>query len=125
MWQRLFGKRTNTVHFIEGRGEYDFDVVGESFYQDALDEICGGKTDEGHDLECTAILQPEPENPYDPNAVAVYIDGLKVGHLDRANARAMTTKNPGMTFAARAMIVGGWLRRNGSEGHYGVRLDID
>ena len=27
-----------------------------------------------------AVLVPDPTNPYDPNAVAVYIDGLHVGY---------------------------------------------
>jgi hypothetical protein len=35
-------------------------VVGESYYQDALDAICGGKCDEGYQLMCQAELRPEP-----------------------------------------------------------------
>lgn len=34
----------------------------------------------------TVTLVREPENPYDPNAVAVHISGVKVGHLARADA---------------------------------------
>ena len=34
-----------------------------------------------------AVLVAEEDNPYDANAVAVWVQGLKVGHLSRANAR--------------------------------------
>ena len=54
-------------------------VVGESYYQDALDAICGGKCDEGHHLMCEAELRPEPNNEYDRRAVGVYVEGRKVG----------------------------------------------
>ncbi|ETW22188.1 hypothetical protein MGAST_21490 [Mycobacterium gastri 'Wayne'] len=33
-----------------------------------------------------AVLVPEPTNPYDPNAVAVYIDGLHVGYVPAVEA---------------------------------------
>jgi hypothetical protein len=62
------------------------DVVGESHYQEALELITGGKTEEAHDLEKWASLIREPDNPYDRNAVAVYIDGRKVGYLSRDDA---------------------------------------
>jgi hypothetical protein len=55
-------------------------VVGESYYQDALDVICGGKCEEGHQLMCQAELRPEPDNEYDKHAVGVYVDGQKVGY---------------------------------------------
>src|ERR1700694_5567755 len=64
-------------------------VVGESYYQDALLRICGGKTADSQHLAVTATLQPEPLNPYDPNAVAVYIHGLQVGHLARTDAEGL------------------------------------
>ena len=37
--------------------------------------------------EIRAVLVPEDDNPYDPNAVAVWIDGLQVGHLSRESAQ--------------------------------------
>jgi hypothetical protein len=62
-------------------------VVGESDYQDALDVICGGKCAEGHQLMCQGGIRPEPHNEYDKRAVGVYVDGRKVGHLSREDAR--------------------------------------
>lgn len=33
-----------------------------------------------------AVLVPDADNPYDPNAVEVRIDGILVGYLSRADA---------------------------------------
>jgi hypothetical protein len=67
-------------------------VVGESYYQEALDAICGGKCEEGDQLMCQAELRPEPDNEYDKRAVGIYVDGRKVGHLSRADAKARQAK---------------------------------
>jgi hypothetical protein len=65
-------------------------VVGESFYLDALRRIVGpnaGRAETRIRLSVQATLVPEPENPYDRNAVAVHVSGHKVAHLSRAEAR--------------------------------------
>src|SRR6266511_90440 len=91
-------------------------AVGESDYQDALARICGGKTEAGHHRPVTAMLSPEPDNPYDSNAVAVLVEGLKVGHLAREDASALHTQlvriaqEHGCSVACRGEIVGGWHR---------------
>jgi HIRAN domain len=105
-------------------------VVGESYYQDALDAICGGKCEEGHQLMCRAELRPEPDNDYDKRAVGVYVDGRKVGHLSRADAKMRQSKllalhSQGKRPMCGALISGGWFRGRGDEGHYGIRLDLD
>ncbi|WP_164887553.1 HIRAN domain-containing protein [Paenirhodobacter populi] len=117
------------IRKLEGDGSYDFDIVGESYYQDALAAIAGPKTEGGVEHVCTARLVPEPSNPHDPNAVAVHIGGRKVGHLSRLAAAHWVgmlsrTGSAGVTLEADAMIIGGWKRPNGDEGHYGVKLDI-
>jgi hypothetical protein len=61
------------------------DVVGESFYQDTLRAL---EAIEG-DRPFTVRLVPEPDNPQDPNAVAVVTDANAiVGHLSRAVAKS-------------------------------------
>jgi HIRAN domain len=105
-------------------------VVGESYYQDALDVICGGKCEEGHQLMCQAELRPEPDNEYDKHAVGVYVDGQKVGHLSREDAtrrqaELVALRSQGKRPMCGALITGGWFRGMGDEGHYGVRLDLD
>lgn len=75
-----------------------------------------------------AILQPEFDNPYDKNAVAVYVDGEMVGYMAKESAAdyALVAKllhNSGKVGAARAFIRGGWLR-GGDEGFYGTELEL-
>ena len=103
------------------------EIRGESQYQDALSEICGGKTQDGHLFDCEASLRPEPENPHDPNAVAVFIHDQKVGYLPRQTAKRYGKAFGGASVKCPAKIVGGWRRREGrswDEGHFGVELDL-
>lgn len=37
-------------------------------------------------LSGSASAQREPQNPHDPNAIAIVLQGRKLGHVDRANA---------------------------------------
>ena len=119
---------------LAGPGDFEHEVVGESFYQDALDAICGGKCEDGHEKQCTAILRPEPTNKYDKNAVAVVIEGRKVAHLSRDDAMEFHDDMRRLGLAGQeamcnARINGGWSRaRKGGrteEGHYGVELDLE
>ncbi|SKA26275.1 HIRAN domain-containing protein [Consotaella salsifontis] len=127
----LFGSKPQRVQYaIEGSGDYELDVVGESHYQAELNRICGGKTDDGHEMEVEALLVEEPTNPYDSNAVAVVIDGLVVAYLPRDDAAAYRQllsrqKLSGEHLKVDALIVGGWNRGRRGQGHYGVKLDVD
>ena len=69
-------------------GSHDLEVVGESHYQDALWRVAGGRTTERVRVETQAMLVREPDNPYDANAIAVWIEGSTVGYLCRDDARA-------------------------------------
>jgi hypothetical protein len=118
---------------VEGEGTFEFDIVGESHYQDALEAIAGPKCPDGVEYECEATLSPEPSNPHDPNAVRVEIEECKVGYLPREAAkmwRDMMTRVglPGQSMVLDALIIGGWRRelRDGTitEGSFGVKLDI-
>lgn len=68
-----------TVSLFEG--DEQLSVVGESNYQEALWKVV---KDIGY--EVPAILQPEPNNPYDSNAIAVLAAGMVVGYLSREDA---------------------------------------
>jgi len=72
---------------LEARRWCDFEISGESHYQDALLVLAGARrTRAGAQIHCEATLVPDPANPYDPNAVAVMIGGLQVGWLRRQDA---------------------------------------
>lgn len=67
------------------------EVAGESFYRAALERVVASG---GQSRPLSATLLPEPDNPYDRNAVRVEIEGEMVGHLPREfaalAARAIT-----------------------------------
>ena len=114
---------------LDGEGAFDFDIVGESHYQGALENIAGPRTDESVEHECIAHLICEDRNPYDSNAVAVHIDGKKVGYLSCAHAkfwRSTMSKvgRSGQPASVDALIVGGWDRGERGKGSYGVKLDL-
>ena len=62
------------------------DVVGESYYQQALTAICHGQERSGNVPIDKAVLIPEPDNPHDRNAVRVTVSGRTVGYLSREDA---------------------------------------
>jgi hypothetical protein len=63
------------------------DVVGESFYQQALLEVTGCEGSGSFGYECSAEMVLDPENPHDKFAVRVEVEGKLVGHLKRGTAR--------------------------------------
>ena len=115
---------------LEAPPDAELMVVGESHYQPALMKVAGGKTDDGAaNPDQKAALIPEPNNPYDKNAVAIGIDGLLVGYLARADAIAYApvvrfAASHGRVITARARITGGWDRGHGDTGSFGVVLNL-
>lgn len=111
-------------------GSATLEVVGESHYQQALWQIVGGLRKEHVRHDVVAVLVPEPENPYDENAVSAWVDGLHVGYLSREDAAAY---QPGLValqsahrrpIALRGVVVGGGPRHDGL-GRLGVFLSHD
>lgn len=105
------------------------EVVGEAYYQVALERVAGGRSPDSADLEVTATLLPEPDNPYDPNAIAVRIDGATVGYMSREDAIdygpvVQRLAAMGCVGACQARIKGGWDRGNGDRGHFGLVLAL-
>jgi hypothetical protein len=110
-------------------GHFDFEVVGESNYQDAITSIVGDHGDQPPADIFNAVIIPENDNKYDALAIRIDIDSKTVGYMSREDARsfrrrlgAKKMKNQVTTCAA--MIVGGFITRNGDRASYGVRLDL-
>ncbi len=116
------GKRSKTT---AGEKAFRLEVVGESNYQNALENICNGKSEEGADEVVPAQLIPEDTNPYDKNAVRVEIKGSIVGYLSRPDAVAYRSLCAAKTSECNARIRGGWVRGGGDCGDFGVRLDFE
>lgn len=115
--------------FYAGGGKFRVHVSGESHYQEALDEICGGRCYDGVQREVRAALVLEDDNVADHSAVRIEIEGRTVGHLSRDDApgyRDQLAKigRPGLRLTCRALITGGWDRGDGDAGMFGVRLDL-
>lgn len=106
-------------------GDCGLHAVGESHYQSHL-RATMKSLGRGKDKPLTAYIVTEPDNPHDKNACAVYINGGKVGHLNRDDARhyvAQMRKNniPNVSrFEANAKIIGG---TDGKQ-NIGVMLDL-
>jgi hypothetical protein len=64
-------------------------IVGESYRQTALRALAGDGRARGEEVTFIALLSPEPENAYDPNAIRVDVqDGAQIGYLSREDAVA-------------------------------------
>jgi tetratricopeptide (TPR) repeat protein len=111
-------------------GSHDLEVVGESHYQDELWHIVGGRTTDRVRTDVKAVLVAESDNPYDANAISVWIRGMRVGYLSREDAAEY---RPGLltlqakerrSIALAGVIVGGGIRADGP-GRLGVWLSCD
>lgn len=112
--------------------EFEFEVVGESYYQPALAKLAvdHARISAGADeiKPLTAHLIPDDYNEYDDKAVRVEINGLHVGYLSREDARSFrrrlgAKKLTGQITTCGALITGGHVK-DGKKMSYGVVLDI-
>ena len=94
-------------------------IVGESFYQDALARHAGPRGREAKSHRVIVRIELEPTNPVDPMAVCVSIEGQLVGHLSRTDARRWHRQKLTSLYA-EARIVGGWYRNREDQGSYGL-----
>lgn len=114
---------------IVTKGAFLRAIVGESFYQSQLERVCKGHNRFGHDLEKVAVLTPDPDNEHDPNAVAVSIDGGRVGFLGREDAARYLAAleeagYAGQAVKVAAIVKGGWRTNQHDSGHFGVWLAL-
>ncbi len=106
-----------------GRG-YFVQVVGESHYQDVLR---GLRARSGGEREQSVILSPEPENPHDPNAVAVKtFQNDTIGYLAREEAcrhqpTLLELRRRGLVSFCSAKFLWG----RGDKQNIGVWLDLE
>jgi hypothetical protein len=106
----------------------EVNVVGESYYQDALEAVAGGRNPFGTRIRLlTVILARESDNPYDANAVRVEAGGATLAHLSRDDAprfHALLDRlaHKGVPATCRAVLTGGWDRGNGDRGTIGIKI---
>jgi hypothetical protein len=110
---------------FRGNKRFEVKVVGESFYEENLFQLCGPAASTMRQFQKAAVVTLETNNPHDNNGVRIDIDGLTVGHLSREDAvwfREMSGAPNGSRLGCDAVIIA--LRGN-ARSDYGVRLDID
>jgi len=109
--------------------QYSTKVVGTSFCQENLIRVCGPKKAASVELEVAAELVLENDNQADVNAVAVLVDGLKVGYLPKREAMIHRIFIYGSDYSKDRLICigkisGGWDNGYGNCGHYGVAVEL-
>lgn len=88
------------------------EVVGESNYQPTLQVARSRAHEIDGRLKFWAIIEPENDNPHDPNAVVIKFGNEKVGYLSKANAKVFRASHAdaiskNVPIAARAVLTGG------------------
>ncbi len=109
--------------------ECEFEIVGESNYQNAIKRLAGDHGSNSSSAEFRAMLIPE-DNPHDHLAVRVDGEGVgTVGYMAKEDARSfrrrLAAKKLGDSVTlCSAEVTGGGTARNGNKLSYGVRLAI-
>jgi hypothetical protein len=105
--------------------DYNYDVVGESFQRDHLTELIRAHNAfASGEIYSTAVLELEPTNPFDPNAVKVVVEGTQVGYIPKFDSPAVTemVKNSGKSSYEVPVRIG-W-DTNSPSPLIGVRLQL-
>ena len=79
-------------------------IVGTSFHENNC-RLLFGKRNKHNFGSHMALLEAEPNNIHDPNAIKVSIRGRKVGHIKRELTPLFKSKLP---LKVTALVSGGW-----------------
>jgi hypothetical protein len=118
--------KVEPVNLGDGIG-FEMAIVGESYYGLEIKRIAGTRLDRGEEVVFAVALQREPDNEYDPNAVAVIGPyGKKIGHLSREyaieyKAVFQLLESRRLTATCSAKMFGGKSHKK----NIGVWLDIE
>lgn len=119
-WRQLLGDTGIQI------GDYELDVVGESYRHAALAGIRAALVASPNDFEVRAVaaLEREPENRHDQNAIRVVIHSEMIGYIDRYSAEEYQPllKRARGPFHVQAVLLGG-RPEEGYIGPIGVRLE--
>jgi hypothetical protein len=114
------------VNLGDGVG-FEMAIVGESYYGLEIKKIAGTRLAQGEEVIFNVTLRREPDNQYDPNAVAVVgTYGKKIGHLSREYA--IEYKPVLELLESRGLVANCSAKMFGGKGHkqnVGVWLDIE
>jgi hypothetical protein len=103
--------------------EFNVRVVGTSYRQSELTMIASRFSPTDKERRLVAVLRPEANNPYDPNAVSIDIDGTSVGYLPKEFAQVVAPLLANKTFWCDALLTGGHEIPHG-RAYYGLMLAV-
>jgi len=85
------GPDFTTVSNSDNYGDYNYDLVGESYQRNHLTSLprAHNAFDKGV-IFSTAVLEMEPTNPFDQYAVKVVVEGTQVGYIPKFDSPAVT-----------------------------------
>jgi hypothetical protein len=119
--------KSRTPHW-QPTGVFQKRVVGTSYYRSALQAMAGNLDGEAAFALFTARIALEEANEFDSNAVAVFYESEKIGHLAASETLSYRAKlelaSPGCQVATVDGLVRNGQRVGGTEYAYTVRLDF-
>lgn len=106
-----------------------FEVAGEYYRTESIVELFRGigiSGPDGAETRLDATLVPDPANPFDRNAVAVYVGGLHVGYMERGDAKSYHRAIADMLLNGEAATVRSrqWVRKRGADIFARVTLSL-
>lgn len=105
---------------------YEFNVVGESFYQDSLRRIAGKRLEAGETVVVPALVVPDYENPFSKSgrAVMVVLEGQPCGHFAEGDAEAYARVSEKLKADGCVGSCGAWLTGGADGRSIGVKLAL-
>lgn len=114
---------------VRSKGEPTYDLVGEAHWQHHIEPVIGKRFEDGVYWHVLGQICFDENNPADPNAVVVLIDGKPVGWIPRTDCKQfrqqiIAQNRDAKPIVCKAMIHGGFRKDDGSWASYGVRIAV-
>lgn len=103
------------------------EVAGEWYRAESLRTLFSRHakvSDSGAEIRLDAVLVPDPSNPFDRRAVAVFVDGLHVGYMERADATTYHDAIAGLPGGELQVLSRQWLRGTAKDTWARVTLSL-
>lgn len=121
--KKLIDQTTSSIDATNDSNLVPIEISGESFYHDAIIDVIGEPTEDGHDVTVNGRLVRDPSNNYDSNAIKCIINGRHVGFVNRDDAedisRYMDSHNI-TEILVSCEVTGGWSRGKNDSGFFGI-----
>lgn len=111
--QDVLAKATETRTRVDLSGrDFTFDIVGESFHEQSLRRLDDGRLAQGVTVAFTALIVPDPANPFSKSGMAVMVaaEGIgPIGHFSEDEARRYRAVSEMLLARCAVGACPGWL----------------